>query len=286
MQRTIETVDEQQITDIPPPPPPEVMTRIPPPTRNDVESDIIQVSLIQVSFMDGQFLVIPKEWYNKYPKMQEQPIMRTRADFLRIIPILNNFSCKNSMYDEHIELDELFDILNYFGIKLNDRQLVEIHMSAGLLDLINEAKMIIDNIGSKCFKRGLKKRLTFFKSNWDKYIGFLTQIYKDDNYKNIDFEHLINTLDTENTLYLLNLNVLYNNQIHVFLKYLKSVVKDRDQSIFTRFVDSIEQTIPNEGKELTTKILDVVGQYGNTILTSKIKTILDLAKAVPRVNNK
>jgi hypothetical protein len=247
----------------------------------------ISVENVTIHFSDFTSHVISKKIFDEYKVFQQNPIMRTRKTFIDyILPLLNNDRMIMKSCDTFEEMSTIINEINYYGLKLTQQQIMDLHVSCGALELMQKMKMKYYRNMSKCLNSEFKRRLNVFSEYWNTMIDKLAQYKKDDEYKKITFELIMKIVENGSLFDLLTMNIYYENQIFMFWKYFKSVVFDNDDSELVQLIENISSSIPKIAESTENVIFNTIDlMTGNKLVSSAVRSVIDATKLVLESKN-
>lgn len=216
----------------------------------------------EIIFGTRQRVMIPAYWYHQYPIFKGEYIDREYSRFEKYIyPTLCGSSLKCENVDSKMELGEIINELNAYGIKLTPKQVLDISQSSGLMKLITEISKYIDKCESCCCPKGsYKKKKAKFGKTWDEYIRLLSDRYQDTKFLQIDFKSLYTMLTETNCISTMpDVNFLYDNLIYEFLDWFKASVK-KDKTDFYDMLQNLKAEITSSSfLQSSSTIVEAVG---------------------------
>ena len=235
---------------------------------------------VVIQFADFTSHIISRSIFEQYPKLQDNPIKRTRASFISyILPIINGDRLIMKSVDTFEELSEIINEINYYGIKLSQQQVVDIHISAGIVELIQAIKMKYFKRMSKCLNSEFKNRLKVYSDYWNTLIDRFADYKKDEDYKKIKFDILIKLIENGSIFDLLSMNIYYDNQIAIFFKFFKAVVFDNTDSEIVQLIENLNASLPKvlqTSEDLIFTTIDAL--TGNKAVSSVVRSVIDATK--------
>jgi hypothetical protein len=241
---------------------------------------------VVIQFSDFTSHIISRSIYEQYPKLQDHPIKRTRNTFISyILPIINGDRLIMKSVDTFEELSEIINEINYYEIKLTKQQVVDIHISAGIVELIQKIKMKYFRKMGKCMNSEFKNRLKVFSDYWDTLIDKFAEFKKDDDFKKIKFDIIMKIIENGSVFDLLSMNIYYENQISIFFKFFKAVVFDNSDSEIVQLIENIGASLPKVLQTTEDIIFGTIdAMTGNKAVSSVVRSVIDATRVALESN--
>lgn len=220
----------------------------PPTTTPVIDAQPVQSvsGSVRIRFGDSDdVMYIKREWYDKYPVLQQDIVYRNSRMFREIIyPLLTGETLRYSKsVDECNELGQLLYEIGQYGISLTPEQIQDIARSSGLIKAIEDVKTYIDEHPHGCFDK-YKKNLKIFDDQWTKYIGLFGERFGDkETYSRFTSRFIVEILTSSKNYALVVLNMKYHNIVFEFLTWFKSVVIDHEGSKFGIHIGNLQDKL-------------------------------------------
>jgi len=225
---------------------------------------ILRFSNGQIRYIDGAFL-------NKYKKLNQPIIHRSCATFDKyIMPLLIKTNVHLTTHDFRNELGTILNDIYYYGIILDTDQIYELSEKSGLVTLMGIMNKYRIKKEKSCFSGNFKKKLKNFEKLWDKYINLVSIKHNNDDFKELTFELLYDSMTAGQFPTLLTLNVKYANMIYEFFYWMKRIIKENDDTTFIAFQVNLAKDI-NKNQLNTPE--DMCLSITNILNLSKTKNI-------------
>lgn len=252
---------------------------------------------VRIIFNNGEETYIKREWFDKYEVFRAPIIFREKANYdAWIYPLLNKQSLRfTKQIDESKELGSFLEEVNYYGLHdlLIDSVVQDISDNSGLTTAIIRIKKYVTKWTEKkgdCFGRRQKimEEIELFKTEWQYYLDLLAVKYKNDKYKQLTADLIIDTMKTTDFLNLCVINCKYQNLVFQFCQWFEEFIIRHNHEKFTNFkmnlslrlTDSV-QTLGDIGTAITGVIQNFAGNLDKGALLNKISqlsTIKELLK--------
>lgn len=264
-----------------------INTTIIPPVKSS--NDVVYK---QITFADGVTMIITKEWYDKYEKLQVPIILRNGLLFKNIIyPLLTKepliYLKQGNPFEE---FSQILSEINYYGVSLASEQMYDIASNCGLVDFMQTTKEYITSktYGINNYHRGYKKRFDKFCEDWKQYLDILISRYPNDKMERFIADSLTEMLLSFDFQTLFVINMQMHNVIFEYVDWFNKVVIKKDIKSLSNYIEGIiVHKNSNVNSWIESQLLNLPVQ--NTI-KSKITTIMNNASImndfIKYMNNK
>jgi hypothetical protein len=242
-------------------------------------------------FSDFSSIRINRSVKEEYPDIDVISKERTRAKFEKyILKILNN---DKLVLDENLDtLEELGEIINEikkYKLFLDDRQLMNIHTSSGLIELINKCKYKYNKKMNNCLNSMFKKKLSIYSDLWDTLVNNMKKVNNNDKlYDQVKFDIIMNVFEASNYEYnLCILNLGHDNMISLFFKFWKFyLIEDHDHEIRT-LIKNLSASIAPALETLEQQMFKYIdiATGGTPFVSTAVKGMMDVAKIIMESKN-
>lgn len=207
--------------------------------QQDPKSDAVHIK-----FSSGNECFIKREWYDRYEVFRAPIIFREYANYQRwIYPLLNKQSLRfTSEVDTPKELGAFLEEVYFYHLEdlLTDGIIQDIADNSGLTKSIIKIKKFITKLDQKknsCFnnKKKYVEEIDLFKTEWLYYIELLAVKYKNDKYKKITADLMLDTMRSTDFLNLCVINMKYNNLVFEFCDWFDEFIMKHNHEKFTTF---------------------------------------------------
>jgi hypothetical protein len=210
-----------------------------------IESSAPKKELVykQIIFADNVSMIISKEWYDKYEKLQVPIILRNGTLFKNIIyPLLTGESLTYVKTGNPMdEFSQVIGEINYYGVPLTSKQMFDIASNCGLVTFIQTAK---DYIHSKTngvlnYHKGFKGRYEKFSADWKRLIDIYVERHPND-----EMDELVAPIITEMLLSfdfqsIFVANMQKHNIIFEYVDWFTKVVQKKDHKSLSNYIEGL-----------------------------------------------